>query len=379
MTEQETLYALALTRVSSLGLLNQHILLRELGSATAVFEHRRDIRDILPQANRRTVEALSAMDSLLPRAEEEMRFMEQGHVRCLGLHDEDYPARLRECPDAPILLFYRGTANLNALHIVSMVGTRRITEYGKDLCRQFVGQLSRLCPDVLVVSGLAYGVDIHCHRAALQEGLPTVGVLAHGLDQIYPTHHRPDAIRMLEQGGLLTEFMSRTPADKRNFVQRNRIVAGMSDATIVVESARKGGSLITAEIAEAYHRDVFAFPGRIGDEYSEGCNELIRQNRAALITSAEAFAESMGWETEPQRSKQLADGVQQDLFPTLSDEEQLIVGTLQGTDGMQVNLLTVQTNIPVARLSSLLFTLEMKGIVRAMSGGMYRVVRNGGA
>ncbi len=374
MTEQETLYALALTRVPSLSLLNKRILLKELGSATAIYEHRRDINDVLPDANRRTVEALSAMDEHLPRAEEEMQFARQGHIRCIGIFDADYPARLRECTDAPTVIFYRGTADLNALHVVSMVGTRHITEHGKDVCRQFVRQLSTLCPNVLVVSGLAYGVDIQCHRAALENGLPTVAVLAHGLDQIYPTHHRPDAVRMLEQGGLLTEFMSRTPADKKNFVQRNRIVAGMSDATLVVESAAKGGSLITAEIAESYHRDVFAFPGRPSDNYSVGCNELIRHNRASLVYSAQTFLEDMGWETAAERQKKLSDGIQQNLFPDLTEQEQRIVDTLRHHDGLQINMLTVETGIAVGNLSSLLFTLEMKGVVKAMSGGMYRLV-----
>lgn len=373
MTQQETLYAMALTRVAGLSLANQHILLRELGSATAVYEHRRDITDILPDASPRLTEALSQMDSLLPRAEEEMRFAEQGQIRCIGLNDTDYPARLLECPDAPIVLYYRGSADLNALHVISMVGTRHITEYGKDVCHEFVRRLSALCPDVLIVSGLAYGVDIRCHRAALEHGLPTVGVLAHGLDQIYPAHHRPDAVRMLSQGGLLTEFMSHTPADKRNFVQRNRIVAGLSDATLVVESASKGGSLITAGIADSYHRDVFAFPGRVGDTYSEGCNNLIRRNQAALITSADDFLEAMGWETVSEQQKQLSEGIQQELFPELSPDEQLIVEALRRHDELQINPLTVETGIPVGRLSSLLFTLEMKGVVRAMSGGMYRV------
>ena len=374
MTEQETLYTLALTRVPGLNLLHQHVLLREMGSATAVYEHRRDIMHVLSEANPRIVEALSLMDSLLPRAEEEIRFMEEGQIRCLGINDTDYPARLLECPDAPIALFYRGNADLNARHVVSMVGTRRITEYGRDICRNFVRQLSRLCPDVLVISGLAYGVDIQCHRAALENDLPTVGVLAHGLDQIYPYHHRDDAVRMLEHGGLLTEFMSRTNADKKNFVRRNRIVAGLSDATLVVESASKGGSLITAEIADSYDRDVFAFPGRLSDVYSEGCNELIRRNRASLVSSAESFVESMGWETVAELQQQLAAGIQQDLFPDLSEEEQLVVNTLRKHEELQVNPLAIETGIPVGRLSSLLFTLEMKGVIRAMSGGMYRVV-----
>ena len=241
MTEQETLCMMALTRVPGIGLPGLRLLLEQAGSATVIYEHRRHIRDVMPELHPRAVEGISLMDTLMGRAEEEYRFASQSRIRCLGFYDDDYPARLRECSDAPILLYFRGTADLNARRVVSMVGTRKITPYGRDLCARFVADLRALSPDTLVVSGLAYGVDIHCHRAALAQGLPTVGVLAHGMDQIYPRMHRADAVKMLEQGGLLTEFMSQTNADKKNFVQRNRIVAGMSDATIVVESARKGG------------------------------------------------------------------------------------------------------------------------------------------
>jgi len=374
MTEQETLYSIALSFVPRMNLLNRKMLFENLGSATEIFEHRHDLKEIVPNASKATLEALATMDMHLKRAEEELAFAQAGHIQCIGFNDEAYPARLRECPDAPILLYYRGTSSLNSQHIISMVGTRQITPYGKDICREFVKELKRLCPDTLVVSGLAYGVDIHCHRAALEQDMETVGVLAHGLDQIYPRMHRDTAVRMVQQGGLLTEFPSRSNADKKNFVQRNRIVAGIADATIVVESAKKGGSLITAEIAESYGRDIFAFPGRIGDTYSEGCNNLIRSNRAGLITCAEDFAKAMGWETEVQLHQQLSQGLQQELFPDLSEEEQHIVKALTGTDSKQINILAVDTNIPIGKLTSLLFNLEMKGVVRLLSGGCYRLV-----
>lgn len=189
---------------------------------------------------------------------------------------------MRECDDAPLALFYRGNADLNTLHIINMVGTRHATPYGQDICTRFLADLSALCPNTLIVSGLAYGIDIHAHRAALQNHFKTIGVLAHGLDRIYPAEHRKTAVSMLEQGGLLTEFTSGTNPDRQNFVKRNRIVAGMSDATVVIESAAKGGALITAELAESYHRDCFAFPGRCNDEYSIGCNNLIRKIKQCL-------------------------------------------------------------------------------------------------
>ena len=375
MTEQETLYAIAFSFVPRLNLLNRKLLWEKMGSATEIFEQRQHLGEILPDASKSSLQVLAAMDTHLKRAEEELAFAQAGHIQCIGFNDEAYPARLRECPDAPTLLYYRGTTSLNTQHIISMVGTRQITAYGKDLCQQFVKDLKALCPDTLIVSGLAYGVDVHCHRAALEQGMDTIGVLAHGLDRIYPRMHRDTAVQMVKQGGLLTEFPSRSGADKRNFVQRNRIVAGMADATIVVESAKKGGSLITAEISEDYGRDVFAFPGRIGDTYSEGCNLLIKDNRAGLITCAEDFVKAMGWETECKLRKQMNEGLQQELFPDLTKEEQRIVKALAGTDSKQMNILAVDTALPISKLTSLLFGLEMKGVVRLLSGGCYRLAK----
>ena len=375
MTEQETLYAIALSFVPRLNLLNRKLLFEKMGSATEIFKYRQKLKEIIPDANKSTLEALAMMDTHLKRAEEELAFAQAGHVQCIGYNDEAYPARLRECPDAPILLYYRGNASLNSQHIISMVGTRQITPYGKDLCHTFVKELKQFCPDVLVVSGLAYGVDIHCHRAALEQNMDTVGVLAHGLDQIYPRFHRDTAVQMVQHGGLLTEFPSRSTAEKLHFVQRNRIVAGMADATVVVESAKKGGSLITAEIAESYGRDIFAFPGRIGDTYSEGCNNLIKTNRAGLITCAEDFVKAMGWETECNLKKHLNEGLQQELFPNLTEEELRIVKALEGADSKQINILAIDTALPIGKLTSLLFNLEMKGVVRLLSGGCYRLAK----
>ena len=372
MTEQEIIYTMALTRVPRLNPTNQRILLQELGSATAVFENRKDLKQVLPDASEKLVEAVAHMDEQLIRAEEEVRFVMEKKVDCLCFHDAAYPQRLKECPDAPSLLVFKGNVSLNQSRIINIVGTRHCTEYGKDICSRFIRELSELCPEVLVVSGLAYGVDIQAHRRALENGLPTVGVLAHGLDQIYPRMHRDTAIQMMTQGGLLTEFMSGTNADKVNFVRRNRIVAGISDATIVVESAEKGGALITADIASSYHRDVFAFPGRIGDPYSQGCNRLIRDSKAALLESAQGFMEAMGW---PCKKKEENNGKSCfELFPDLCEEEQRIVDCLRQHDKLQINMLTVATNLPVHKLSAFLFNLEMKGIIKQLSGGMYRLL-----
>ena len=373
MNTQETLCLMALTRVPRLSLAQAHSLVMALGSATAVWEHRHDLGDVLPAARKPTLEALAALDTHMARAEQELEWATRGGVECLGLTDEAYPQRLRDCPDAPVVLYYRGNASLNARQVVAVVGTRHITDYGKQLCERLMGQLHDLCPDALVVSGLAYGVDIHAHRAAPDQGSSTVAVLAHGLDQIYPRMHRDTAVRMVEQGGLLTEFMSGANADKRNFVQRNRIVAGMSDVTVVVESACKGGSLITAELASGYDREVAAFPGRVTDLYSEGCNALLRTSRAALITSAQDLVDLMGWDTEPERRQRLAQGIQPELFPQLTAQEQQVLDALQGSERMHLNHLAQVTSLPVNALSSTLFGLEMKGLVRMLAGGMYRL------
>ena len=375
MTDQETLYMMALAQVPSVSQTNLHLLIDELGTATAIYENRKSLKELLPAASQKTLDALASIDNHLKRAEEELQFCKEGKIQCLGINDNNYPQRLKDCNDAPILLYYRGSANLNTQHIVSMVGTRQITAYGKDLCRTFVRDLKRLCPDTLVVSGLAYGVDIHCHKAALEEKLDTVGVLAHGMDQIYPRMHRDTAKQMLTQGGLLTEYLSATSIDKRNFVQRNRIVAGLADAIIVVESATKGGSLITADIALSYNRQVWAYPGRITDTYSAGCNKLISSNKASLLLDAEDFCLSMGWTNDIRRRQKLSDGIQQELFSDFSAEERRIVEALAKADSKQINVLSVETNIPIGQLSSLLFTLEMKGAVQMLVGGKYKIAR----
>jgi DNA processing protein len=354
----EELYTMALTRLTGVNHTVTLQLYKELGSARAVYEEYRDRFD---------------WEEALRRAEAEMAFVEKSHIRVLTLNDADYPRRLRECVDAPIILYYKGTADLNQQYVINIVGTRQCTAYGQDLIRHFISDLKQLCPDVLIVSGLAYGVDVCAHRHALENGFETVGVLAHGLDQIYPPRHRAIAAEMVKHGGLLTEYMSQTQALPNNFRQRNRIVAGMSDATILVESAYKGGGLITCRIAQEYGRDVFAFPGSVGMTYSEGCNRMIRNNTAALITSAQDFMESMGWED---RSK-MTDGkkiVERELFVDLTPEEQRIVDALTKTNDLQMNLISVQTNIPIGQLTALLFSLEMKGVLKPLAGGTYHLL-----
>ena len=365
---------MALTRISGFNAQMALQLFQLMGSATKVYENRNHIGDVVPQCSARLQKAMQQWDEPLKRSEAELKLMQAKGIQVLMFGDEHYPQRLGECDDAPLVLYYKGNCNLNAKRMVAVVGTRHCTVYGQDLIRRFVADLQQACPTCVVVSGLAYGVDVHAHRAALDNALPTVGVLAHGLDQLYPPRHLETAKRMVEQGGLLTEYMTQTNADKVNFVKRNRIVAGMTDATILVESAEKGGGLITARIAAGYHRDVFTFPGAVGAPYSAGCNQLIRNNEAQLITSAHDMLNDMGWLYDAQLQQAKTMGIERNMFPHLTPQEQLVVNTLAQTDNLSASILAVKTDIPIQQISTLLFQLEMKGVVKPMAGGNYHLL-----
>jgi DNA processing protein len=367
MSTDERICCIALTRIPGIGRVSAKRLVDSVGSAVGVFERRHELPERLPGVTPALVKALDCPEAF-ERAEQEMDFMEKHHIGCLTPADKEYPNRLRDCDDAPIALFFKGDTDLNCRRIISIVGTREATDYGKRFCEQFLRDLQALCPDVLVVSGLAYGIDVCAHRSAMAVGLPTLAVLAHGLDRIYPYTHRRTAVDMLGRGGLLTEYPHLTAPDRFNFVARNRIVAGMADATLVVESAERGGSLITAELAGGYHRDCFAVPGSIDAPHSKGCNDLIRDNKAALLQSAAELVAAMGWGTATAGKPP----VQQTLFPELSDEERRVVKLLSERGELHINELVVATDTPVYRMSALLFELEMKGIVRALVGGMYK-------
>ena len=375
MDQQEILNTILLTRLNYFSLAGMLELYRKVGSATLIIENKDNIKDILPDASVKLINALQNADEARKRAEVELEYDLKYGIQPICMNDERYPQRLKECDDAPLMLFYKGNANLNQQRVINIVGTRHCTPYGEDCIRRFITDLKQLSPQVLIVSGLAYGVDIVAHRQALANGYETVGVLAHGLDDLYPSRHRETALRMIEQGGLLTEFLTQTNADKINFVRRNRIVSGMSDACILIESAAHGGGLITCDISQAYGRDVFAFPGRVGDAYSEGCNNLIRSNGAGLITSAADFIKDMGWQDDATLMRAKQQGIERSLFPELSPEEQLIVNALAKTNDLQINLISVKTNIDISRLTSLLFTLEMKGVIKTFAGGMYHLLK----
>lgn len=373
MNEQQLLYNIALTRIGHFSLASALHLYRTLGSGEEIFLHRNEAQDILPDCSPRLIDNLKDWSEPLKRAEVELEFCRNNNIRVLCLGDDNYPKRLEDCADAPLVMYYKGNANLNQSRVINIIGTRHCTTYGADFIRRFIHDLKALCPEVLVVSGLAYGVDINAHQQALAVGYETVGVVAHGLDYLYPAAHKDVAREMVNHGGLLTEFMTCTNADKGNFVRRNRIVAGMSDACILIESAAHGGGMITAGIAFDYGREVFALPGRVGDHFSEGCNNAIRENKAMLLTSVEDFVKAMGWEDDALRIEAQKKGIERQLFPDLSPEQQRIVDVLTKSNDLQLNQLSVKTGIPIGDITSILFQMEMMGVVKPMAGGNYHL------
>ena len=374
MNEQQLLYNIALTRIGHFSLASALHLYRTLGSGEEIFLHRNEAQDILPDCSPRLIDNLKDWSEPLKRAEVELEFCRNNNIRVLCLGDDNYPKRLEDCADAPLVMYYKGNANLNQSRVINIIGTRHCTTYGADFIRRFIHDLKALCPEVLVVSGLAYGVDINAHQQALAVGYETVGVVAHGLDYLYPAAHKDVAREMVNHGGLLTEFMTCTNADKGNFVRRNRIVAGMSDACILIESAAHGGGMITAGIAFDYGREVFALPGRVGDHFSEGCNNAIRENKAILLTSVEDFVKAMGWEDDALRIEAQKKGIERQLFPDLSPEQQRIVDVLTKSNDLQLNQLSAKAGIPIGDITSILFQMEMMGVVKPMAGGNYHLL-----
>ncbi|MDR0825114.1 MAG: DNA-processing protein DprA [Prevotella sp.] len=369
-TPDKRLYQIALTQIAGVGDIIARRLLQIAGDAENIFKSN---RKTLIQAGVSTKIADEILKpEVLEKAQKELQFVEKNKIATYFISDENYPYRLRECADAPVLIYFKGNTDLNAEKVISIVGTRKSTNYGNSFCDSFLQDISSLYPNTLIVSGLAYGIDIQAHRSALKYNLPTIGILAHGLDRIYPPSHRQTAAEMVNRGGLLSDFASGTDPDKFNFVKRNRIVAGMADTVIVVESDKKGGSLITAEIANSYCKDVFAVPGRTSDKYSQGCNKLISSHKADLLQSTEYFLQQMGWDSESSKKKKAPR--QQELFITLSDEEQVVVNKLADKDSLHIDQLARELNIPAYSLFSTLLNMEMKGIIKNLPGNMYALV-----
>ena len=337
------------------------------GSVEAVFHEKKQNLLKIPGIGTNLVDKIQDK-STFNKTESELKFIEKYNIQPCFYLDKNYPVLLKEAADAPVLFYLKGNVDVNAAKILSIVGTRNASPYGKLMCEQLIAELSERKHNVLIVSGLAYGIDICAHKTALKYGLPTIGVLAHGLDSIYPVAHKKTAKEMLENGGLISEYTSETKLFPKNFVKRNRIIAGLSYATIVVESGKKGGSLISAQLANSYNRDVFAFPGRIGDKYSEGCNFLIKSNQAALVESVLDLEYVLGWEKEKGQTQ-----TQRKLFYSFTVEEQKLVDVLNANNQVFIDDISLQTGIAVQRVSSLLLNLEFAGIVKSLPGKMYQL------
>lgn len=359
---------IALPLLPEVGLVTAKELIRFFGSAADVFEASEEAWKSIPNITRKRISTIrGGFADALERADKEVSFIKKHDIRTWYFQDADYPCRLAQCADAPILLYGKGNININDGHFVSVVGTRAPSDRGKELCRNLVMQLAEQVEDLTIVSGLAYGIDITAHRAALEAGVPTLIIPGHGLDRVYPAVHRQVAVEALTNGGIVTEYISGTEPDKQNFVARNRIIAGLADAVVVVESKAKGGSLITANMAVDYGRDLFAFPGRPNDERSAGCNLLLKMQKAALIESADDLIAAMMWESKTQKV------IAPRLFDDFTPEEQKVADVVrQYEDGIHVNQVVMEVQMPYYQVTTLLFQLEMKGVVRALPGGMYR-------
>jgi len=369
--QQEIIYRIALIQLPGIGDLFAKLLVEYFKSAKNIFIAPKKELQLIPGVGRVLLATLCnsiiKRDALI-KAQKEYEFTQQHKISIWSYDDLKYPQRLKECNDSPFLLYYKGKSVISQPKIVSIVGTRKATGYGEDMTRRIVEDLKSL--DVLVVSGLAYGIDAYAHKFSLENNIPTVGVLAHGLDKLYPQKNREIAKRMLNNGGLLTEFMTGTNPERENFPKRNRIVAGIADATILVEAAKKGGALITANIAHSYGREVFAVPGRSIDIYSLGCNKLIKENKAALVESGEDVLKEMNWfkeNIECRASKQL------DLFKTFNNEERVILEIIKNKGVSNKEHIANSLNKPVQKVSGLLFNLELSGAIKALPGNNYQL------
>jgi len=364
---EQLLYHIAITSIPNIGDVTAKKLIAYCGSSEQVFSEKKSLLEKIPG-----IGALNAQKIIqhkteaLAIAEEELGFIKKNNVVPLFYLNDNYPKRLLHCEDGPILIYTKGNIELNNPKVISIVGTRKATDYGKDFCEKIVQELVPHQP--LIISGLAYGIDVCSHKAALKNKLPTVGVLAHGLDRMYPQQHAGVAKQMIENGGLLTDYKSGTNPDRENFPKRNRIVAGLSDLTIVIESSKKGGSLITAYIANDYNRDVFALPGRLNDSQSEGCNNLIKSHKAALIQSVKDIEYIMGWEAKKKVQKK-----QTQLFAELTPEQKVVTAILSKNDRIAIDELSLQAKLPMSKTASLLLELEFSGLVKSFPGKVYKL------
>lgn len=366
----ELLHKIALSLVPGIGSITAKSLINSCGSAEQVFGEQEKVLRTIPGIG--TVLAKNILQSkVLPRAAKEVEFISRNNVTAHFYLDESYPQRLKNCVDAPMLLFSKGNANLNPSKVISIVGTRNATEYGRDLVDKLISQIAGRGYDMQIVSGLAYGIDIQAHLAALHHNIPTVAVLAHGLDSVYPSLHRNIAREMCEnEGGLVSDFLSHSVLDRKNFLRRNRIIAGLADAVVIVESAKKGGALLTAELAVSYNRDLFAFPGRVGETYSEGTHYLIKSNRAGLLENLGDLEYCMDWRPVSGNPECF----QPRLFTDLTPDEQTIVELLNKEGESDIDQISQLTKMPVNHVSPVLLSLEFAGIVKCLPGKLFKII-----
>ncbi len=367
MTETELLLVLALQHVPKVGDITAKKLISHCGSVEAVFQEKR--RNLLKIDGIGTT-VLSELFHTYhhEEAEKELRFIKENDIDCLYFTDDDYPDKLKHCIDSPILLFKSGNINLKQQRIISIVGTRKITTSGIAFCQKLVETLAPFDP--VIVSGFAYGTDITAQKAALKHNLQTIGCLAHGLNQVYPKTHKKYVAEVENHGGFLTEFWSTSNPDRENFLRRNRVIAGLSEATIVIESAEKGGSLVTADIANSYNREVFAVPGRTTDSQSVGCNNLIKYQKAHLLSNPLDVAYMLNWKLEDEAQPP----VQKQLFVELDDDEKVIYNYLKQNEKQQLDLIALNCNIPTYKAASILLNMELKGVIRPLPGKLFEVI-----
>lgn len=369
MSQTELFYALSLLQVEGVGDVMAKKLINQCGSAENIFKEKTTILQKIDGVGSILTKKLKDK-SIFDKATAELKFIEQENIQTLYFQDKLYPERLKHCIDSPLVLFQSGNIDLQKRKIISIVGTRQITSYGTEFCRKLLEDLAPLNP--IIVSGFAYGVDIVAHQTAMDIGLQTVGVLAHGLNQIYPKVHKKYVAKMEENGGFLTEFWSTSNPEKENFVKRNRIVAGMSEATVVIESAERGGSLITAMLANDYNRDVFAVPGRTSDKLSQGCNNLIKTQRANLLSGAADIVYILNWELE--NDKKETKTIQKQLFVSLEPEEQKVYDYLLSKGKEQMDIIALECDFPIFRISSILLNMELKGVIRPLPGKLFEAI-----
>ncbi len=373
MIDQELYYLLALQKVEGVGDIVAKKLINHCGNAQEIFAAKSTQLASIDGVGSVLLRKLKDK-TIFEKAEQELKFIKANNINVLFFQDENYPDKLKHCIDGPILLFTTGQINLNNKKIISIVGTRQITSYGTEFCKNLIADLAPLDP--IIVSGFAYGVDIVAHQAAMDQGLQTIAVVAHGLNQIYPKVHKKYVSKMEENGGFMTDFWSNTNPEKENFVRRNRIVAGMSEATIVIESADRGGSLITANIANDYNRDVFAVPGRTTDKYSQGCNNLIKTQKANLLTSAADLVYILNWDLDEIASKagNNKKAVQKQLFVSLEENEQKIYDFLLKNGKELLDIIALECDFPVYKISGILLNMELKGVVRPLPGKLFEAI-----